>query len=561
MTRKIFRSILAVASTIFLLSLLLILGCLYRYFGSVAQKQMEDELSLAAVSVEQNGTAFLKAFSSDRLRLTWIDADGAVLYDTKNDAETLENHADRAEFQSALRTGEGESSRYSTTLLQKTLYRARRLSDGSVLRVSMSRATVGVLLLGMLQPIVLILFAALALSGALAYRLSRRIVAPLNELDLDHPLQNDTYEELAPLLDRLHRQHAQIDRQLRQLQQRTEEFEQITDSLQEGLVLLAPDKTVLSLNPTARRLFSAEDDCVGKSFLTLDRTPALTRAIENALQAGHSEITVRRADRIWQLDLSRIDPADADSDPNGASGLVLLAFDITEKETAQQRRREFTANVSHELKTPLQGIIGSAELIETGLARPEDIPRFVGQIRAEAQRLVSLINDIIRLSQLDEGDALPSETVDLLPLAREVADNLQSEADAHRVTLSVTGDSACIRGIPRLLYEILYNLCDNAIRYNVENGRVSLQVCADADRAVVTVTDTGIGISPEEHERIFERFYRVDKSHSKSSGGTGLGLSIVKHAVLYHHGTLSLQSAPGQGTRVTVTFPRETPLQ
>ncbi len=561
MTRKIFRSILAVAGTIFLLSLLLILGCLYRYFGSVAQKQMEDELSLAAVSVEQNGTAFLKAFSSDRLRLTWIDADGAVLYDTKNDAETLENHADRAEIQSALRTGEGESSRYSATLLQKTLYRARRLSDGSVLRVSMSRATVGVLLLGMLQPIVLILFAALALSGALAYRLSRRIVAPLNELDLDHPLQNDAYEELAPLLDRLHRQHAQIDRQLRQLQQRTEEFEQITDSLQEGLVLLAPDKTVLSLNPTARRLFSAEDDCVGKSFLTLDRTPALTRAIENALQAGHSEITVRRADRIWQLDLSRIDPADADSDPSGASGLVLLAFDITEKETAQQRRREFTANVSHELKTPLQGIIGSAELIETGLARPEDLPRFVGQIRAEAQRLVSLINDIIRLSQLDEGDTLPSETVDLLPLAREVAGDLQSEADAHRVTLSVTGDSACIRGVPRLLYEILYNLCDNAIRYNVENGRVSLRVCADADRAVVTVTDTGIGIAPEEHERIFERFYRVDKSHSKSSGGTGLGLSIVKHAVLYHRGTLSLQSAPGQGTCVTVTFPRETPSQ
>ena len=561
MTRKIFRSILAVAGTIFLLSLLLILGCLYRYFGSVAQKQMEDELSLAAVSVEQNGTSFLKAFSSDRLRLTWIDADGAVLYDTKNDAETLENHADRAEIQSALRTGEGESSRYSATLLQKTLYRARRLSDGSVLRVSMSRATVGVLLLGMLQPIVLILFAALALSGALAYRLSRRIVAPLNELDLDHPLQNDAYEELAPLLDRLHRQHAQIDRQLRQLQQRTEEFEQITDSLQEGLVLLAPDKTVLSLNPTARRLFSAEDDCVGKSFLTLDRTPALTRAIENALQAGHSEITVRRADRIWQLDLSRIDPADADSDPSGASGLVLLAFDITEKETAQQRRREFTANVSHELKTPLQGIIGSAELIETGLARPEDIPRFVSQIRAEAQRLVSLINDIIRLSQLDEGDTLPSETVDLLPLAREVAGDLQSEADAHRVSLSVTGDSACIRGVPRLLYEILYNLCDNAIRYNVENGRVSLQVCADADRAVVTVTDTGIGIAPEEHERIFERFYRVDKSQSKSSGGTGLGLSIVKHAVLYHRGTLSLQSAPGQGTCVTVTFPREAPSQ
>ena len=549
MTKKIFQSILLVAGAVLLASLLIIMGFLYDYFGGVEENQLRDELSLAAAAVEDGGTDYLSQLTADRYRLTWIATDGSVLYDTRTDAESLENHASRAEVSQALTTGTGESTRYSSTLMEKTMYYAQRLADGTVLRISISRATVGMIAVGMIQPLLIVLIVALILSGLLARRLSRRIVDPLNSLDLEHPLDNDAYEELSPLLKRIHRQHVEIQTQLRELHERTDEFTQVTGSMREGLVLLDEHGDILSINAAAQALFGADAQCVGRDFLTIERSHEISAAIQAAVADGHSEVRAERAGRVYQFDISRI------TSDGKFLGTVILAFDITEQECAERNRREFTANVSHELKTPLQGIIGSAELIENGMVKPDDLPRFVGHIHAEAARLVTLIDDIIRLSQLDEGDAMPTEPVDLLAVSQEAAENLQDAAAARGVTVGVTGQPAVIPGVRRLIYEIVYNLCDNAIKYNRDGGRVDVTVAADADGSSITVADTGIGIAPEHQGRVFERFYRVDKSHSKASGGTGLGLSIVKHAVQYHHGRIELESTPGTGTTVRAVFP------
>ncbi len=549
MTKKIFQSILLVAGCVLLASLLIIMGFLYDYFGGVEENQLRDELNLAAAAVEDGGTDYLSRLTADRCRLTWIAADGSVLYDTRTDAESLENHASRAEVSQALTTGTGESTRYSSTLMEKTMYYAQRLDDGTVLRISISRATVGMIAVGMIQPLLIVLIVALILSGLLARRLSRRIVDPLNSLDLEHPLDNDAYEELSPLLKRIHRQHVEIQTRLRELREKTDEFTQITGSMREGLVLLDEHGSILSINAAAQTLFGADAQCVGRDFLTVERSHEISAAIQAAVTDGHSEVRAERAGRVYQFDISRI------TSDGKLLGTVILAFDNTEQEFAERNRREFTANVSHELKTPLQGIIGSAELIENGMVRPDDLPRFVGHIHAEAARLVTLIDDIIRLSQLDEGDAMPTEPVDLLAVSQEAAENLHDAAAARDVTVSVTGQPSVIPGVRRLLYEVVYNLCDNAIKYNRGGGRVDVTVAADAGGSSITVADTGIGIAPEHQSRVFERFYRVDKSHSKASGGTGLGLSIVKHAVQYHHGRIELESTPGTGTTIRVVFP------
>ena len=549
MNRKIFRSIMAVAGAVLLASLLVIMASLYGYFGGVQEDQLRDELSLAAVSVEDSGEDYLRQVSSDRFRLTWIAGDGAVLYDTRADGESMENHGDRAEVKQALAQGEGESIRYSSTLLRQTVYCAKRLSDGTVLRISVSRATAGVLALGMFQPILLVLIVALILSALLAGRLSRRIVEPLNSLDLEHPLDSDAYEELSPLLNRINRQNRQITEQVKQLRRRTDEFAQITASMGEGLVLLDNNSRVLSLNPAARKLFAADESCVGQDFLTVDRSREMSEAIRRAMEQGHSEIRSRRGDKTYQFDITRIDSQ------GDVLGAVILAFDITERESGERLRREFTANVSHELKTPLQGIIGSAELIENGMVKPEDMPRFIGHIRGEAQRMVALIGDIIRLSQLDEGEEMPREDVDLLEVARRATEQLDTTAQARKIAVTVDGQPTAVNGVRQLLYEVIYNLCDNAIKYNVDGGSVRMTVSGDGANACVTVADTGIGIPLEQQARVFERFYRVDKSHSKASGGTGLGLSIVKHAVQYHGGSISLNSRPGVGTTVRVWLP------
>ena len=551
MTKKIFSSIMLTAACVLLASMITIVGFLRDYFGGIEESGLREELGIAAVGVEDEGTDYLAALPDGQRRFTWIAADGSVIYDTKADADSLENHSDREEFKAALETGAGESVRYSNTLMQKTMYAARRLDDGTVLRVSVSTATVGALLLGVTQPMLAVLAAALILSAILAKHISRRVVAPLNELDLEHPLDdsNAAYEELAPVLGRINRQRSQINSQLRELRRRTDEFAQVTGSMREGLVLLNEQGYILSMNPAARNIFAVEGDCAGKDFLTVDRSCDMSAAVRSAMESGHGRLHERHGGRIYQVDVSRIDSDGA------AIGTVILVFDVTEQESAEQMRREFTANVSHELKTPLQGIIGSAELIENGMVQPEDMPRFVGHIRAEAQRLVTLIGDIIRLSQLDEGEVLPKESLDLLEVAQGAADDLQAEAEKKNVHLSVSGEPAELECVRQLIYEVAYNLGDNAIKYNVDGGSVSINVSSDGKNAKLTVSDTGIGIAAEDQSRIFERFYRVDKSHSKESGGTGLGLSIVKHAVQYHGGRISMDSAPEKGTSMSVILP------
>ena len=555
MTKKIFRSILLAAVSVLLASLVIIMGCLYDYYRNVQEKQLRDELRLASYGVEADGLDYLEQLASPYrfpstadFRLTWIAADGEVLFDTHVPAAEMENHAGRAEVKEALAEGESGGVRYSETLTERTLYYAQRLTDGTILRISISQLTVFALAMGMLQPILLTAILAVILSALLARRMAKRIVAPLNRLDLDKPLENDAYEELSPLLWRIHQQHRQIEAQLRELRRKTEEFEQITENMSEGLVLLDRKGVILSINPAARAIFHASSACVGQDFLVVDRDHEINLAIQTALEGGHSEVRAMRNDREVQFDISRITADGA------AAGTVLLAFDVTEQAVAERSRREFTANVSHELKTPLQSIMGSAELLENGLVKQEDLPQFVGVIRTEAARLVALVEDIIHLSQLDEGIAPAKEEVNLLELADSAASALREQAEKRHISLSATGESAKISGVRGFLYEMLYNLIDNAIKYNIDGGKVEVAVSAGDTAITVSVKDTGIGIPPEYQARVFERFFRVDKSRSKASGGTGLGLSIVKHIAQYHHAEIKLHSGNGRGTIIEILF-------
>ncbi len=549
MTSKIFRSTMLVAAVVLLCSLGFIMGVLYDYFDGIQMDQMHNELMLAATGTELSGLEYLEQVDSEQLRITWIDDHGAVLFDNKADVTAMGNHANREEVQEAHQAGEGSSVRYSSTLTQKTTYEAMELSDGSVLRVSISGATSAVVMWGMMQPVAVVILIAVALSAVLSIRMAKRIVKPLNELDLEDPLNNDAYEEITPLLNRINQQHRQISVQMRKLKYKTDEFEQITANMKEGLVLLDKKRLVLSINPAAKKLFGATDFCIGQDFLTVDRKSDVQAAVEQVFSNGSSQIRVTRSGREYQMDLTRIESQ------GSIMGAVILAFDITEQYNAEQTRREFSANVSHELKTPLQSIIGSAELLENGLVKPEDTARFVGHIRQEASRLVNLIEDIIRLSQLDEGTELAQEQVDLLELAEEVVETLRPIAEQKQVAISVEGAHISITGVPRLLSEIVYNLCENALKYNVPGGSVTVRISAEHEQPLLTVSDTGIGIPQEHQGRVFERFYRVDKSHSKQSGGTGLGLSIVKHAAQYHKAKLELESTPGVGTVIRVLFP------
>ena len=548
MTSKIFKSILSVAIAVLLASFVIIIGVLYPYFGDVQETQLKDELSLAASATEQLGESYLEGLDYTRYRLTWVDANGTVLFDSHADAAAMENHADREEIKAALVSGNGSSTRQSSTLTEQTIYEATRLDDGSVLRISVSRATALLLVLGMLHPVVIVLIIAIALSAWLAHRMAKKVVQPLNNLDLDNPTKNEAYEELSPLLHRIHAQHTEIKSQMRTLKRKQDEFDQITSNMKEGLVLLDSMGRILSINPAARALFGADSACVGEDFLTVDRKQNMRAALEEAKSQGHADFRAKENGREYQFDLSRID-----SDGN-SHGMVILAFDVTEQVNAEKHRQEFTANVSHELKTPLQSIIGSAELLENGIVKEEDIPRFVGHIRKEASRLVFLIDDIIRLSQLDEGAEMPREEVSLKVLSEEVCETLADAAKLKDVSLEVVGDDGVVNGVRRLLYEIVYNLCDNAIKYNTPGGSVKVNVAQKHGEVLLSVQDTGIGISPEHQDKVFERFYRVDKSHSKQSGGTGLGLSIVKHAVQYHHGKITVESELNKGTTISVLF-------
>ena len=549
MANKIFRSTFFATASILLATLLVITGCLGYYFDKVTKEELKDELNFAAIATEKLGMDYLENIETDQYRLTWIDENGEVICDTNVGQNTMENHNDREEVKEAMLSGHGSSSRYSATLTEKTLYEAKRLDDNTVLRISVSHLTVISMILGLLQPLAIIAVIALVLSLFLSDKMAKNIIKPFNSLDLEHPMQNNTYEELAPLLRRINIQHGQIDYQIKELENKNEEFSQITSQMKEGLVLLDKDCSILSINRAAEEIFNVTEQPVGKSFLEIDRDVEINNAIKNTLKSADSQFHMNRNGRIYQVNISRI------LTDNEVTGAVLLAFDITEQANAEKNRQEFTANVSHELKTPLQSIIGSAELIENGIAKEEDLPHFARNIRQESSRLVSLIDDIIQLSQIDEEIPVRKEPVELNDIVNDVFEVLNQPAINKNISLNVNGHGTVI-GVRRFLFEMIYNICDNAIKYNTENGSVDVEITDINNDIIIKIKDTGIGIPEEYQSRIFERFYRVDKSHSKQSGGTGLGLSIVKHAVLYHHGQIKLESSIGKGTTFIITLPK-----
>ena len=551
MTKRIFRSICFVALGVFLASLVLFMCVLYNYFSGLQRSQLKIQTELAAQGVSDGGMGYLEKLNAKDYRITWIDTDGVVLYDSKTDTAGMENHLEREEIKSAFENGVGESTRYSSTLMERSLYFAERLPDGTVLRLSVTQNTLLRLTLGMLQPICFILAVAVVLSLVLASRLSKNIVKPLNELNLDEPLKNEDYEELSPLLRRIDAQQTQIKQQSDELKQKQLEFETVTNGMKEGIVLLSGKGRILSINRAALKLFGADGSCVGEDILSVNRNLELAELLRKSEDGKYAERVTELGDGKYQLDAS---PVISDGK---ISGIVLLLLDVTEKEKTEQMRREFTANVSHELKTPLQTISGCAELLANGIVKQEDIQKFGSQICTEAQRMIRLVDDIIKLSHLDEGATdMQRENVDLYALAESTLRSLRPEAEAAKVSLSLSGESAKIYGIPQLLSGIIFNLCDNAIKYNRENGMVSVEIKDEDNKAVLSVADNGIGIPAEHQERIFERFYRVDKSHSKEIGGTGLGLSIVKHAAKLHDAVIELHSVVDGGTTVKVTFPK-----
>ncbi len=551
MTRRIFRAICLVALAVFLASVTLIMGILYDYFSQVQQDQLRIEAGLAARGVEENGAAYFEGLDTQSYRITWIGADGTVLFDSDRDASTMENHLEREEVKQAMVRGYGHSARYSSTLMERLLYSAQRLEDGSVIRLAITQNSVLTIMLGLIQPVLLVSLVAVILALALASRVSKTVVRPLNELNLDEPLNNEGFDELSPLLRRIDSQQRQLKGQALELKQKKDEFLAVTSNMSEGLVLLNSSGTILSINNAALTILDADKSCVGQDILTVNRSLEMQKLLEEARTGQRSETKLCLSGREYQLDASPIISG------GNIGGVALLLFDITERENAEQLRREFTANVSHELKTPLHSISGCAELMKNGMVKPEDTVRFAGQIYSEAQRLINLIEDIIRLSRLDEGaEDMQRERIDLYALSGSVIDSLGNEAKENKITMELCGDPAFIWGVRQLVSGMIYNLLENAIKYNKANGSVKLSVSNEGEFSVLNVSDTGIGIPPEHQSRVFERFYRVDKSHSKEVGGTGLGLSIVKHSAMVHNAKIDLQSTPGKGTSITVRFPR-----
>ncbi len=551
MTKRIFRSVSVVALSIFVAAIVLVMSVVYRYFNEVQFRQLRTETELAVQAVNNEGAAYFEKLEITNCRITWIDRDGTVLYDNKSEYGVMENHMEREEIREAFETGRGESARYSSTILERSIYCAVRLDDGTVLRLAMAQETVTKLILHMMPSMSLIIIGAVLLSLLLASRLAKSIIRPLNDLDLDNPLANKGYDEILPLLRRLDSQQRQLRSQSNELRHRQDEFAAVTDNMNEGLVLLDRKGTVLSINASACVAFAADRQCEGECIFDLQHVPDIRSLVENVLAGRRMEKTVMRGERKYQLSANPVIS-------NGSvTGAVLLVFDITEKDAAEAIRREFTANVSHELKTPLHSISGYAELMKNGIVQEKDIVPFSEKIYEEAQRMVHLVEDIIHLSRLDEGgDRMVMEEVDLYSFAAGALERLEAVARRSGIKLSLEGEKAPLRGIPQLLDSLVYNLCDNAIKYNKENGSLSVGVKNEVSFVVLTVADTGIGIPPEHQSRIFERFYRVDKSRSKEMGGTGLGLSIVKHGARIHNAKIDVESAVGVGTTVTVRFPK-----
>ena len=550
MTKRIFRAIFSVSFLVLLTAVILTMGAVHSYFNDVAFEQLRVETALASHAVTNEGNGFFDTLDDTMdCRITWIASDGTVLYDNRSDSDAMVNHLAREEVREALSSGYGQSARYSDTLMERYIYAAERLPDGTVLRLSAAQDSVLNLTLSMSGSIALVILAVMILAYYLAKPLSRNVVKPLNELDLDAPLSNNEYEEITPLLRRLDSQQNQLRLQAGELKQKQKEFNTVTRSLSEGLVLLNSSGTILSINPAASALLEVTPNCLGADFSVANQSDAINALVDQALTGKKGEQTVSLSSGTYLAAASPVKSGGV------VFGVVLLLFDVTQKHQAEELRREFTANVSHELKTPLHAISGYAELMKSGLVPQEDMALFSEKIYAETQRMVHLVENTLRLSRLDEGAAdMQWASIDLYKTAKLTLQELSAPAELAGVRLRLEGSGAVIQGIPQLVSSILFNLTDNAIKYNRPQGAVTLRIDSTPKAVLLTVSDTGIGIPPEHQERIFERFYRVDKSHSKEVGGTGLGLSIVKHAALILGAEVTLDSAPGRGTNVTVKF-------
>lgn len=557
MNKKIFRSSLLTVCLVLAATIALIMGLLFHFFEKQIQKELANEAGFLAHALENEGAGYFDSFDNknNRLagnnRITWIDENGTVLFDSRADVSELDNHADRDEIKTAMKEGKGMSTRYSKTLTEKTVNYAIRLSDGSILRVSTEQYTVVTILMGMLQPILFIMFVALILTLVLSARVSKAIIEPINKLDLEIPENNDTYEELTPLLRKIADQKETIGEQLADARKKQKEFNLITENMSEGFLVIDADANLLTYNSAALNLLEITPP-TDRSVLLFCRAKEFRGVISDVLSGIKAENTMVREERSYSLIANPV------YEKESVIGAVVVILDITEREKRDMLRREFTANVSHELKTPLTSISGFAELMKAGDVLENDVTDFSKSIYDEAQRLITLVNDIIKISELD-GQSIPyeKETVDLYELSKEVIGRLEKEADKKNITFHLIGGRAEIIGVHKILEEMLYNLCDNAIKYNKENGTVDVLVNQTGDGVNVIVRDTGIGIPISHQDRVFERFYRVDKSHSKKVGGTGLGLAIVKHGALYHHAKLSLESTVDVGTVVTIAFSKK----
>ena len=551
MTKKIFKSTMFVCALVLAVGLAAVMGILYSNFDGQMRKELSKEATYLAYGVEQQGLDYLKNIKDKSARITYIDQDGTVLFDNKADVSEMKNHSDRTEFQKAEKYGAGESSRYSDTLSEKTIYYALRLKDGTVLRVSSTQDSVLALVENLIFSLCGLLCLMLILSGIMASAISKRIVKPINELDLEHPEENQIYEELSPLLSKIHRQNREIQNQLELAKQQQQEFSLITENMQEGLIVIDKYTMILSANSSAWNLFRMDKVRQGESVYCLDRAEDFRHAIEHVLEGEHEELVLKLNGSDIQLIANPVVRGQK------TEGAVILLVDVTEKLERENLRREFSANVSHELKTPLTSISGFAEIIQGGFVKDEDIPKFAGRIYKESQRLLQLVEDVIQISQLDE-EKTPYiwEPVDVYQVCKNAFDSLKEKAYKMNVHLYICGESMKMEAIRTLLEEAVYNVCDNAIKYNRNDGSVSIFLEQTAQEVQIVVKDTGIGIPREDQDRVFERFYRVDKSHSKEIGGTGLGLSIVKHAVSTLNGSVGLRSEVGSGTEICMKFPK-----
>ena len=551
MTKKIFKSIMFVCVLVLTVGLAAVMGILYSNFDGQMRKELSKEAAYLAYGVEQQGVDYLKNIKDKSARITYIDRDGTVLFDNEADVSEMKNHSDRTEFQKAEKYGAGESSRYSDTLSEKTIYYALRLKDGTVLRVSGTQDSVLALVENLIFPLCGLLCLMLILSGIMASAISKRIVKPINELDLESPKENQVYEELSPLLSKIHRQNREIQNQLELAKQQQEEFSLITENMQEGLIVIDKYTMILSANSSAWNLFHMDGVCQGESVYCLDREEEFRHAIEQVLSGEHTELVLKLNGSDIQLIAN---PVIRDKKTEGA---VVLLVNVTEKLERESLRREFSANVSHELKTPLTSISGFAEIMQGGLVKCEDIPQFAGCIYKESQRLLQLVEDVIQISQLDEEKTSYTwEPVDVYQVCKNAFESLKEKAKRLNVHLYICGERMKMEAVRTLLEEAVYNVCDNAIKYNRNEGSVSVFLTQTAQEIQIVVKDTGVGIPKEDQDRVFERFYRVDKSHSKEIGGTGLGLSIVKHAVGALKGSVILRSEEGNGTEITLRFPK-----